>query len=289
MQRSLPKKTSCAAHKKASASPWSTSHQRHCALRSVRSEGLFLDCNVSDGKKFLRCKIICTAKRRHYGSVCVFTSPQFERATFPESKVVEERLEETLEVALRDADVVAWKNQNGCIESVDLFDAGTRSPQKDLVLVGQGSAAPRCGVDVDPVPLDVRMRHRCMAMNDKFSVVRRRVQKFMTNPEQIMEVLLLDRNARANAGMDEQEVSAAKTVTETLQEQLVCTRKGTPKATMRIDFDLGLRPARTDAVGCKGLHAGQLQPGTEVGRIPEKVLHQAFVISAQAHRASFHH
>ena len=75
---------------------------------------------------------------------------------------------------------------------------------------------------------------------------------------------------------------------ETLQEQLVCTRKGTPKATMRIDFRLGLRRARMDAIGCKGVHAAQLQPGIKARRIPEEVLHQGFVIAAQAHRAIFH-
>src|SRR6202022_4980069 len=45
-------------------------------------------------------------------------------------------VEETLEVALRNADVVAGKNRNGCIESMDFFHAGTRSAQIDLVLVG---------------------------------------------------------------------------------------------------------------------------------------------------------
>ena len=80
---------------------------------------------------------------------------------------------------------------------------------------GQSSGAPRCGVDVDAVLSDVGMRHRRVAMNDKFSVVLRRVEKLMTNPEQIVEVLPLDRNARANPGMDEQEVSAAETVVET--------------------------------------------------------------------------
>src|SRR5258708_40125701 len=45
-------------------------------------------------------------------------------------------VEEILEVALRNADVVAGKNRNGCIESMDFFNAGTRSAQIDLVLVG---------------------------------------------------------------------------------------------------------------------------------------------------------
>src|ERR1700737_1652303 len=45
-------------------------------------------------------------------------------------------VEETLEVALRNADVVAGKNRNGGIESMGFFHAGTRSAQIDLVLVG---------------------------------------------------------------------------------------------------------------------------------------------------------
>ncbi len=45
-------------------------------------------------------------------------------------------VEQTLEVALGNPDVVAGKNRNGCIERMDLFSAGTGSAQIDLVLVG---------------------------------------------------------------------------------------------------------------------------------------------------------
>src|SRR5580692_5384553 len=66
---------------------------------------------------------------------------------------------------------------------------------------GESSRSPRAGVDVHSVLPDVGMRHRRMAVDDEFAVVLRRVEKFMTNPEQIVEVLLLDRDSRANTRM----------------------------------------------------------------------------------------
>src|ERR1700687_543860 len=101
-------------------------------MRSQIGRPLSLLATRVMGKSFPRCKRICTAKRRHYGNACVFTSCWFKRATFLDSNNVEE----TLEVALRNTDIVAGKNQNGCVEGIDLFDAGARSAQIDLVLVG---------------------------------------------------------------------------------------------------------------------------------------------------------
>jgi hypothetical protein len=102
------------------------------------------------------------------------------------------------------------------------------------------------------------MRHRRMAVYDEFAVVLRRVEKFMTNPEQIVEVLLLDRDSRADTRMHEQEIATTKTVAEALQENLVRAREarsgrwpwsphGSPawgstiepnRAISRIDYDL---------------------------------------------------
>src|ERR1700687_965347 len=101
-------------------------------MRSQIGRPLSLLATRVMGKSFPRCKRICTAKRRHYGNACVFTSCWFKRATFLDSNNVEE----TLEVALRNTDIVAGKNQNGCVEGIDLFDAGARSAQYALVLVG---------------------------------------------------------------------------------------------------------------------------------------------------------
>lgn len=83
---------------------------------------------------------------------------------------------------------------------------------------GESSRAPRPGVDVDPVRPDVGMRHRRMAVNDNHAVVLYGVEELVTNPEQILQILLLDRDARANTGMNKQEISAIKTITETLQK-----------------------------------------------------------------------
>ena len=101
----------------------------------------------------------------------------------------------------------------------------------------------------------------------------------MTNPEQILKILPLDRDARANTGMYKQEISAVKTVAETLQEQFVCTRKGAAKAPMQFDFSFDRPRARRYAIGCKGMHAAQLQPRTKVGGVSKEILHQGLVIT----------
>src|SRR5258708_11880385 len=88
---------------------------------------------------------------------------------------------------------------------------------------GEGSRAPRSGVDVDSVMPDIGMRHRRMAVNDNHPVVLHRVEEIVTNPEQIMEVLLLDRDAGANTGVNKQEISPLKTLTEPLTEHFLVT------------------------------------------------------------------
>jgi hypothetical protein len=150
---------------------------------------------------------------------------------------------------------------------------------------GQSSRAPRAGVDVDSIMPDIGMWHRRMAVNDKLSVVPCRVEELVADPEQVVEILPLDRNGWANTGMYEQEISAAKTRAETLQQQFVRARKGIPKAAVQFGFD---HPrARLNAVGCKGLHAAHLQPGTETGRIAKEGFHQALVVATQANGAIF--
>src|SRR6202165_1718647 len=152
---------------------------------------------------------------------------------------------------------------------------------------GEGSRAPSPGFDFDSVMPDIGMWHRRMAVDDKHSVVLCRVEELVTNPEQILKILPLDRDARANTGMYKQEISAIKTVAETLQEQFVCTRKGAAKAPMQFDFSFDRPRARRYAVGCKGMHAAQLQPRTKIGRVSKEILHQDIVITTQAHRAIF--
>src|SRR5260370_17030864 len=79
---------------------------------------------------------------------------------------------------------------------------------------GEGSRAPRSGVDVDSVMPDIGMRHRRMPVNDNHPVVPHRVKEISTNPEQILEILLFDRDAGANTGVNKQEISAIKTVAD---------------------------------------------------------------------------
>jgi hypothetical protein len=54
---------------------------------------------------------------------------------------------------------------------------------------------------------------------------------------------------------------------------------------VQLDFSFDHPRARMYAVGCKGMHAAQLQPRTKVGRSSKKILHQVLVIATQAHRA----
>ena len=150
---------------------------------------------------------------------------------------------------------------------------------------GQGSRAPRAGVDVDSIMPDIGMRHRRVTVNHKLSMVPRGVEELVADPEQVVEILPLDRNGWANTSMYEQEISAAKTRAETLQQQFVRAWKGIPKAVVQFGFD---HPrARINAVGCKRLHAADLQPWTETGRIAKEALHQALVVAAQANGAIF--
>src|SRR5712664_2494020 len=187
-----------------------------------------------------------------------------------------------------------WRrNSIGTMEEVPSAAAGVNrfsQNQNRCALdgnAGEGSRAPRPGVDVDSVMPDIGMWHRRMAVNDEHSVVLYRVEELVTNPEQILESLLLDRDARANTGMYKQEIAAIKTIVETLQEQFVCTRKGAAKAAVQLDFSFDHPRARIYPVGCKGMQAAQLQPRTKVGRPPKEILHQSFVITMQAHCAIF--
>ena len=93
---------------------------------------------------------------------------------------------------------------------------------------------PRAGVDIDSIVTNVGMRDRRVAVNDKFSVVVCRIQKFVTDPKQIRAILLINRDVGTDAGVDEQEIATMKTVLETLQEQFVRVGKQLAKATMQI-------------------------------------------------------
>src|ERR1700731_2549598 len=114
------------------------------------------------------------------------------------------------------------------------------------------------------------MRNRRVTVNDVFSVPLRKVEELAANPYEIVGVLPFDWNARTNAGMDKQEISAAKTVAKASQEQIACARKDAAKAPLQLQFRLKRR-ARPNPVGCQGLHAAKLPPMTKAGRISKKV------------------
>ena len=104
---------------------------------------------------------------------------------------------------------------------------------------GQSSRSPRTSIDVDSVAPDIRMRHRRVTVHNESFVVSRRVEELVANPDQIVEILSLDRDVRTNAGVNEQEIAAAELIAQALHEQFVCTRKGVEKAAMQIDGGLG--------------------------------------------------
>jgi hypothetical protein len=92
------------------------------------------------------------------------------------------------------------------------------------------------GVDVDSVVPDIRMRHRRVTVHDESFVISRvDSRNSFRNPDQIVNVLLLDGDVRANAGMHEQEIAATELIAQTLHEQFVFTWKRVKKAALQIE------------------------------------------------------
>lgn len=126
------------------------------------------------------------------------------------------------------------------------------------------------------------MRHRRMTVHDESFVVPRAVEELITNPDQIIGVLLLDRNARTNTRMHEQEIAATELVAQALHDQFMRTRKHVEKAAMHIVCRFG-SVVQLDTIGRKCLHAAQLLPVLQDGRVLQKTFHHGFVVAAQAH------
>ncbi len=63
------------------------------------------------------------------------------------------------------------------------------------------------------------MTNRCVPVHDKRSMTLFEAQEFITNPEKVMQRLVRQRNARAKSCMNKQEISARKTVVETIEEE----------------------------------------------------------------------
>jgi len=66
-------------------------------------------------------------------------------------------------------------------------------------------------------------------------VIRRRVEKLVADPAQVLRILLRQRDARPDAGMDEQEVAAAEAVAQALQEQFVGAGKGADEGLLQVE------------------------------------------------------
>src|SRR6185295_15451044 len=78
----------------------------------------------------------------------------------------------------------------------------------------QGSSSPRTSINIDSVMSYVRMWHRCVAVHHEPFVASRRVEELVANPDKIVNILLLDRHVRPNAGVYEQEIAATELVAQ---------------------------------------------------------------------------
>src|SRR5438270_38029 len=80
----------------------------------------------------------------------------------------------------------------------------------------QDAAAIRAGVDADAVCALVHRVRYCMAVNDDTAMVLRVAEERVADPSQVLSVLLLHRDARADSGMDEQIISEGERIGEAL-------------------------------------------------------------------------
>jgi len=170
----------------------------------------------------------------------------------------------------------------------DIIECASRSQEEERRSfdrnTSQSSRAPCGSVDVDSIVPDIRMRHRRMTMHDESSVTPRRVEELITNPNQIIGILMLNRDIRANAGVHEQEIAATELIAQASHDQIVCTGKRVNKVAMQVEGCLVL-VAQLDAVRCKRLHPAQLQPVRQERRVLKEPLHHSFVVAAQTHCA----
>src|SRR5579859_6191573 len=99
---------------------------------------------------------------------------------------------------------------------------------------GESSTPARSSVDVDSIRTNLGMRNRCVSVNNQLAMIEFRVEKVAADPEQIVELLLFEGNAGADAGMDEQKIPAAQPGFQTLQEQCVGAREHPTKPVVEI-------------------------------------------------------
>jgi len=93
-----------------------------------------------------------------------------------------------------------------------------------------------------------------VAVHHELFVASRRVEELVANPDKIVNILLLDRHVRPNAGVYEQEIAATELVAQASHDQFVLTRKRIEKAAMQIGSGFCVI-AQLNTIGCKRLHA----------------------------------
>lgn len=80
------------------------------------------------------------------------------------------------------------------------------------------------------------MMNRCVPMHNKRAVTLFEAQEFITNPKNVMQRLLRQRNAGAKSCMNKQEISARKTVVETIEENAMSFWKKAKETSMDLEL-----------------------------------------------------
>src|SRR5690242_6227475 len=107
---------------------------------------------------------------------------------------------------------------------------------------GERAAGERAGIDADAVALHIGPRGDGVAVHDDLAVLRLGLEKLVANPQQIFFDLLLERNARTNAGVNEEVVAFAMRQGQARHEAAVAL--GQALGEVALDADQVLAPRR---------------------------------------------
>ena len=107
-------------------------------------------------------------------------------------------------------------------------------------------------------------------------------EKIITDPEQIILRLLVDRNAGTDAGMDKKKIAAAKRQFERFQKIEMLSRKNVRELDRQPDLLVAIRiDARLKAIRQQGFETAVLPPFVQASWIGEETWQECFMISAQ--------
>ncbi len=126
-----------------------------------------------------------------------------------------------------------------------------------------------------------------MAVDDHKAVVAAIPQELLANPDQVFRILLLERHARPNAGVDEQIVAKADVELEGFDEVAVRLRHLFGELPRQAPVVVSAEQGATDRhpVGTQGRVAAVHEEGrAELRRLRHKTGQQGVVIAAQAQR-----